>query len=215
MPHSAFFLKGMFFTKMRSRGLLVVVVHIEFEAALVKIIVRVVKRGRGRIRRRRIGLSGLELPWLTLFDMLFVGRLQFERLGAVVAAEGPVVRVRGQMVLETGHLTERLVANVTAERLVARVYAHVLPQYVLCLESLLTYVTRVFGARRHRAVKSGARRYNARVHVCLIGGFGARTPRLFPTMRHCVRGGIEALMYGVCSRIGADVFAYEAVDFDV
>ncbi len=80
-----------------------------------------------------------------LLDVLLEGRLQLERLGADLAAVGARVRVRGQMVLEAGHLTEGLGADVADEGLVARVYAHVLAQDVLRLEGLLADVAGVLG----------------------------------------------------------------------
>ncbi len=90
----------------------------------------------------RVGFEESD-PLRTVFDVLLERRLQLERLGTPVALEGPIVRVCRLVVLEAGHLTEGLVAQVAHERLVARVYAHVLPQYVLGLEGLLANVTRV------------------------------------------------------------------------
>lgn len=82
---------------------------------------------------------------LTLFDMLLEWRFQLEGLGADFAPVGPGVGMRGQMVLEAGHLAEGLGADVAYEGLVASVDAHVLAQDVLGLEGLLADFAGVLG----------------------------------------------------------------------
>jgi len=54
--------------------------------------------------------------------------------------------VRGQVVLEAGHLTERFVADVADKGLVTGVDAHVLAEDVLGLEGLLADLAGVLGA---------------------------------------------------------------------
>ena len=75
--------------------------------------------------------------------MLLKRWLELETLETDMALVRPLVRMRGQMILETGHLTEALVTNVAAEGLVARVNAHVLPQDILRFERLLANLAHI------------------------------------------------------------------------
>ena len=85
-------------------------------------------------------------PRLTLFDVLLEWRLRLEGLGADLAPVGSGIGMRGQMVLEAGHLAEGLGADVAHEGLVAGVDAHVLAQDVLGLDGLVADFAGVLGA---------------------------------------------------------------------